>query len=41
VREHDKDEVIDLSAREKHLLKAMIDEEMQHRSWLRGPRGKQ
>ena len=37
---YDKDEVIDLSAREKHLLKAMIDEEMQHRSWLRGPRGK-
>jgi hypothetical protein len=36
---YDKDEVIDLSAREKRLLKVMIEEEMQQRS-LRGPKGK-
>jgi hypothetical protein len=35
---YDKDEVIDLSAREKRLLKAMIDEEMRQRSFR--PRGK-
>ena len=37
---YDKDEVKDLSAREKRLLKAAIDEEMEQRSRLRGPRGK-
>jgi hypothetical protein len=37
---YDKDEVIDLSAREKSLLKAMVDREMQQRSGLNGPRGK-
>ena len=36
---YDKDEVSDLSAKEKRLLKAAIDEEMRHRSRLRGPRG--
>lgn len=37
---YDKDEVIDLSAREKSQLKAMVDREMQQRSKLNGPRGK-
>lgn len=36
---YDKDKVTDLSAREKRLLKAMIDEEMEQRSRI-GPKGK-
>jgi mRNA-degrading endonuclease RelE of RelBE toxin-antitoxin system len=37
---YDKDEVTDLSAKEKRLLKAAIEEEMRQRSRLRGSRGK-
>jgi len=37
---YDKDELSDLSAREKRLLKAAIEEEMRQRSRPRGSRGK-
>jgi hypothetical protein len=36
---YDKDEAIDLSAKEKRLLKAAIEEEMGRRSRLRGSKG--
>jgi hypothetical protein len=36
---YDKDEVVDLSARERRLLKAAIDEEMRQRARRRRSRG--
>jgi hypothetical protein len=36
---YDKDEAVDLSAKEKRLLKAAIEEETRQRSHLRGSRG--
>ena len=36
---YDKDEAVDLSAKEKRLLKAAIEEETRQRSRLRGSRG--